>query len=197
MTTVISNRLHPDERKDQLLAVAAKHFADHGYTNASMSHIATEAHVGRALVYHYYPSKAALFEAVILHQSDELLAATKPTHELTAEQNLVRALNAYIDYQERTDNVILTLRRSDASVPKTARRAVSCHHDVHTERIIEYLNLPDTPLMRGALSSWLSFVAEMAYHANEHRDIAKDHIIRICINALENIVGSVTGNTIE
>lgn len=183
-------RLQPDDRKDHLLEVAAAHFAKHGYSAASMIEIAKEASVGRALLYHYYPGKAALLEAVILRQSDDLLAATSPDPKLTSKENIQRALLAYIEYQAKADNVILTLRRSDSMVPKSVHQAVSCHHDVHTERIIGHLQLTDTPLVRGALSSWLSFVAVMARYANEHPDIMHDEVIRTCIHALEGIIGS-------
>lgn len=188
----VSARLQPDDRKVQLLEVAEKHFATHGYAHASMMNIAKEAKVGRALLYHYYPSKAMLLEAVIVRQSDELLDSTKPNPAWSVQENLQHALAAYIDYQAKAANVVLTLRRSDSMLPKSVQHAVSCHHDVHIARIIDYLQLEDTPLMRGALSSWLGFIAEMARYVNDNPEIARDEVIQVCMHALEGIVGSAT-----
>ena len=53
-----------------LLAAAAEAFAENGFTATSMAEVATAARVTRGAVYHHFPDKQALFEAV-LHQYNE------------------------------------------------------------------------------------------------------------------------------
>lgn len=54
-----------EEKRASLLASAAAVFADQGMDKASMSQIAAEAGVSKALLYHYYPGKDALIFAII------------------------------------------------------------------------------------------------------------------------------------
>lgn len=54
-----------DDKRRALLDVAARLFAAHGFDGASISEIAGEARVSKALLYHYYPSKSALLGDII------------------------------------------------------------------------------------------------------------------------------------
>ena len=54
-----------DDKRRALLDVAARLFAAHGFDRTSVSEIADEAHVSKALVYHYYPGKSALLYDII------------------------------------------------------------------------------------------------------------------------------------
>lgn len=58
-------RLTPAERLPQLLEAATEEFAERGYAGASMAGAASRAGVAKALIYHYFPSKADLFKAVV------------------------------------------------------------------------------------------------------------------------------------
>ena len=48
-----------------LLDVAARAFAERGYDGASLSHIAEQAGLRKASLYHHFPTKEALYEAVM------------------------------------------------------------------------------------------------------------------------------------
>jgi AcrR family transcriptional regulator len=52
------------ERKRQILEAAVRVFARDGYHTSRVGDVAAEAGVAHGLVYHYFPSKAALLEAV-------------------------------------------------------------------------------------------------------------------------------------
>ncbi len=54
----------PGEQRDHLLDVALRCFATWGYAGTSVRRIADEAHVAPGLLYHYFPSKEALLEAL-------------------------------------------------------------------------------------------------------------------------------------
>ncbi|MDP9851695.1 helix-turn-helix domain-containing protein [Corynebacterium lowii] len=58
-------RMGSADRSEQIVRVAAEHFARHGIAGASLSAIARDAGVTRALVYHYFAGKEALLEAVL------------------------------------------------------------------------------------------------------------------------------------
>src|SRR4051812_13519410 len=55
---------HPDDVRTHLLDAALRAFATHGYEGASIRDIATEAKVATGLLYHYFPSKQAVLQAL-------------------------------------------------------------------------------------------------------------------------------------
>ena len=50
--------------RGQLIAIATRMFAEHGYEDTSIEAVLREAGVSRGSLYHHFPSKEALFEAV-------------------------------------------------------------------------------------------------------------------------------------
>lgn len=67
--------LRSDARRNRarVLAAAQEAFAEHG-VGVPLDEIARRAGVGAGTVYRHFPTKEALFEAVVLHQVDELIA---------------------------------------------------------------------------------------------------------------------------
>ena len=64
-----------EQKRRGLLDHAAAVFAAQGMEKASMSQIAAHSGVSKALLYHYYPSKAALIYAIVVTHLEELDAA--------------------------------------------------------------------------------------------------------------------------
>jgi AcrR family transcriptional regulator len=54
-----------DATRERLLEVAAKFFGERGYEATSIEAVLREAGVSRGSLYHHYPSKGALFAAVV------------------------------------------------------------------------------------------------------------------------------------
>src|ERR1700746_2703546 len=58
-------RMSCDERKDKILAAVRKVFARKGVEGATTRELAKEAGVSEALLYKHYPSKEALYQAML------------------------------------------------------------------------------------------------------------------------------------
>ncbi len=69
------------EKREQILAAAVRVFAAEGYESSRVGDIAREAGVAYGLVYHYYPSKDAVLEAVFREAWGRLLAAVALAEE--------------------------------------------------------------------------------------------------------------------
>ena len=67
-------RLPREARTPQILDAALAEFAERGYGGARMAAVAERAGIAKGLIYHYFPSKSALFLATIR-------AATEPAFE--------------------------------------------------------------------------------------------------------------------
>lgn len=61
-----------DTREAQLLLIARRLFAQHGYDRTSLRDIADAAQITKAALYYYFPNKDALYERIVL-ESIELL----------------------------------------------------------------------------------------------------------------------------
>jgi len=94
-----------DEKRAALLKTAAGFFAENGYDRASMSQLAKECGVSKALIYHYYESKdALLFDIVHVHLS-ELVEAVEAIPPAASPQAGLYAL---------TEAILATYRDADA-----------------------------------------------------------------------------------
>lgn len=55
----------PPERRDEILAVAARHFAESGFVGASLNRMLEEAGVSKGAGYYYFDDKGDLFATVV------------------------------------------------------------------------------------------------------------------------------------
>ncbi|MFD2782966.1 TetR/AcrR family transcriptional regulator [Novosphingobium pokkalii] len=78
-------RCSPDERRENILAVATEVFTQTGYGATSMSAIAAELGGSKATLYKYFPSKEQLFEAVLMRGCGAVLAALEQLAEADSD----------------------------------------------------------------------------------------------------------------
>jgi AcrR family transcriptional regulator len=93
-------RLDVDERRRRLLELGADLFTRHSYAELSMSAIAREAGISKALLYHYFPSKQAYFVATLQQQAEELSRLIAVDASLPPAEQLMRALDAFLGWVE-------------------------------------------------------------------------------------------------
>jgi AcrR family transcriptional regulator len=74
------------ERAQRVLDAARQHFYTHGFERASVDAIAQQAGVSKMTVYSYYPSKEALFEAVIGARTEGVVGGLAGAHAFDARQ---------------------------------------------------------------------------------------------------------------
>lgn len=62
-----------DDRQAQLLEIAGRLFAKHGFQGTSLRDIAEEAKITKAALYYHFPNKEALYARIVLHGLEVLL----------------------------------------------------------------------------------------------------------------------------
>ncbi|WP_424982349.1 TetR/AcrR family transcriptional regulator [Maritalea sp. S77] len=84
------------EKREAILKTAATFFAENGFDRASMSQLASECGISKALIYHYYASKEVLlYDIIHTHLKDlvEAVEAVEPVDDpKTHLRNLVHAI---------------------------------------------------------------------------------------------------------
>lgn len=127
----------PKPRKEEILDVATRQFAERGYEGTSMNDVAEAVGVRKASLFYHFETKDALYEAVL----DRLIA--------TIATPLGAAYQAEGPWEERLVNAADTVTRMLASHPYAAKLLLREAMDWG-------------PVMRGELSGHAVAVLEMS-----------------------------------
>jgi AcrR family transcriptional regulator len=184
MTNPAYRRLKADDRRRQLLERGAELFAQHSYDELSMREIARKVGISKPLLYHYFPSKQAFFEATLAQAAAELRARTEPDPTLPPLDQLRGSLEAFLELIEDNALAYGKLMQSLSSVPEV-RELID---DVRTKtaaRILEGI-FPDgaPPKARAAVHGWLWFMDGACLNWIEHRDISRDELRDLLLGTL-------------
>ncbi len=79
-------------RRSEIVAAATRVFVEKGLSRAKVSDIADAANLSNGLLYHYFPSKEAVFEAIAM----EMMAKAEAELNAPAERAVDRLINALI-----------------------------------------------------------------------------------------------------
>ena len=181
-------RLSSEGRRAQLLRVATRLLAEGGVGNLSMSAVAQEAGIGRALLYHYFPGKEALVEAVLAEESRRLLEATEPAVGLSPREAARRALDAYFQAFDASSGGIRELYAPTADTVAGVHVITAANHDVQLRRIIELTGVPDTAETRVLIGGWLALVEHLATTRRHAPGADRGELIERCLAALEAVL---------
>lgn len=176
-------RLENDERRRRLLELGARLFTDHSYDEISMAHIAKQAGISKALLYHYFPSKRDYFVATLAGGADELRALVQPSADLPPVDALMAALDAYLSWVEANAESYAALFRSAGSVPEVRELVDGVRTDTAT-RILEGLAAAEDPKARIAVQGWLWFMDGACLHWIAHRDVTRDDLHGMLLGTL-------------
>jgi AcrR family transcriptional regulator len=175
-------RLGVGERREQLLLAGEQLFLTHDYSKLSMAAIARSVGISKPLLYHYFPSKQAYFQATFQNYADELRGRIEPDPSLPPEQALAISISSYLEWIDEHGAAYAKLIETAGAVPEI-RALVD---EVRTEtsaRILDGLDV-HTPQARTVVEGWLGFMDSVCLDWIEHRDLDKNQIQGILIGTL-------------
>jgi AcrR family transcriptional regulator len=186
-------RLDVDERRRRLLDLGKELFTRHTYAELSMSAIAREAGISKALLYHYFPSKQAYFVATLQQQADELAGRLEVDSTLPPSIQLMAALESFLIWiEENADGYAKLLE--GGTTHAEVRELVDQVRAATAERILEGLKPPGGPAppeLRTAVNGWLWFMDGAITDWLTHRDIGRDQLLGLLLGTL---YGAVTAS---
>jgi AcrR family transcriptional regulator len=184
-------RLKVDERRRQLLERATELFATHGYDELSMAKLARESGISKPLLYHYFPSKRDLFEAVLGQAAEEHLRRTATDETLRPVEQLTAAIAAYLSWIEENGGAYEKLLRS-AGIPEVRELIDRVREDTST-RILEGLvpDGPPPPKVRAAVRGWLWYMDGVCLDWVREGDLSRDDVQGLLLGTL---LGALTAS---
>ena len=177
-------RLDVDERRQQLLERGAELFTAHPYDELSMSKIAAEVGISKALLYHYFSSKQAFFEATLGAWAERLRERTEPDPELPPVEQLAKSLDGFLSLVEENAVAYRNLMQSATGVPEI-RDLIEEVRRVTAQRILDGVYPGGAPpKARTAVSGWLWFMDGACLNWIEHRDIEREELRDLLLGVL-------------
>ncbi len=177
-------RMDVDERRAQLLERGAELFTSHPYEELSMSKIAAEVGISKSLLYHYFPSKQAFFEATLGAWAEELQKRTAPDPDLPPVEQLTASLDGFLALVEENAVAYRNLMESAAGVPEI-RDLIAEVRGATAERILVGLYADGAPpKARIAVSGWLWFMDGACLDWTRHRDVEREELRNLLLGVL-------------
>lgn len=177
-------RLGVDERRRQLLERGAELFTSHRYDELSMSRIAAEVGISKSLLYHYFPSKQAFFEATLGAWAEELRERTEPDPALEPAEQLQGSLEGFLGLVEENAVAYRNLMGSATAVPEI-RDLIDEVRRLTAERILAGLYPGGAPpKARIAVGGWLWFMDGACLDWVEHGDVGREQLRDLLLGVL-------------
>jgi AcrR family transcriptional regulator len=191
MTEPAYTRLPVDERRLQLLKLGAELFARHSFGELSMSRIAREAGISKALLYHYFPSKQDFFLATLQDAAEELARRTRPEPGMAPADALATSLDAFLGWIEENEAAYRKLMETAGSVPEVGEWITQVRDDT-SSRILDGLGAgtDPPPKLRTAARAWLWFMDGAILDWLDHRDLERGELRDLLLGSLAGSLGA-------
>jgi len=177
-------RLQVDERRRQLIDAGSALFAHHAFEEISMRQIAEAAGVSKALLYHYFPNKIALFKAAVQEYADELQLIIEPSGQGSPIEQLSESLDGYLAWIEGNAETWAKLMQSATALP-AARDVVEGFRAATLQSILVRLTAKRTPrpALRTALQGWLGYIDAAILDWVHNHDLTREQLRDLLIAA--------------
>jgi len=185
MTEQAGRRRDAAATQQALLDAAAKLFAERGFDRTTVRDIAGEAGVNQALLFRYFGTKEALFEAVMARGGREHLAATTPERLFGAS---LRSLLEPADSGRRNPALETYLRSTGSdSAASAIRREVG---EEYARALASLTDAPDAELRADLALAWLLGIG-LAREVTGTEPLASadpDHVSRLVLTAVRTLL---------
>ena len=189
-------RLPPDERREQILQVAAASFRGADYSAVGLDAIAEAAGVTRGLLHHYFGSKRGLYLAVVERAARIPSATVLVPADATGDLHTVldRSVRRWMSLIRDVGGLWTGVDASGGIAHSDVDEIIVRARDELVERMIDELPFPpdlDRDLLRSALRAYAGFARVATEEWLVRRTLGRDETHAMLTAALVALVDSV------
>jgi AcrR family transcriptional regulator len=179
-------RMAPDARREQLLEIAAHHFATRPYHEVAMAEVAEVAGVTRALVYRYFPNKRELFASVYQRAANQLVEMSAPPESDDLMGQVLAGLEAHFDFFEQNARTVLVANRGELAGDPVIEAIITDELARLRSAMLDTMGLSgqDRYVASAALLGWLAFVREVCVEWLAKRRLSRAQVKDLCLRTL-------------
>lgn len=188
-------RLSPDARREQLVEIGARLFAERPFNDVWIEEVAKQAGVSRALIYHYFPNKRDFYAAIIRHGLRDTFDLTEPDQSLPPEQWLTSGIERLMGYVEQNADAFRAVYRGRHSLDDEVRDAIREGREAQVARISAMLS-PDEPAsetIRLAIEGWIAMFDALVLDWLDNRPIPREQLVQLLGGSLAGIIVAALG----
>ncbi len=165
------------ERREQLLDIAARHWADRDFDDVSIDEIAAEAGVSHGLVFQHFGSKKNLYLAHLERVIDEFRRRTTPVAETPPADVLTAAIAAYYDWAHQFPEGYRSLAIGGGSF-REARERLEAARWRGVVRLADGAGLdPAEPDVAIAMRAWIGYLDSAVFASLEVKEPDREVVI--------------------
>ncbi len=193
-TTGRRTRLHPDQRREQLLDLGVSLLATRSLDDLTIDVLAEEADISRGLLYHYFGNKHAFREALVRRAVDDLVEQTAPPAGGDPLDRLLASMTAYVDYVVANYRGYVSIVKAAQGGNEALRSLYDEARTALTDRIFTEDTLgdlvPDTPGTRLLVRGWSAFAEELVLTwAADPGEVTREQLLAAVTGSLPALVG--------
>ncbi|MGV9878553.1 TetR/AcrR family transcriptional regulator [Streptomyces sp. NPDC003006] len=184
-------RMSTEERREQLLSVGARLFAQKPYDDVWIERVAEIAGVSRGLLYHYFPTKRDFFAAVVQRESERMLRLTAAEPGLPVREQISSGLDAFLGYVESHAQGFRAFHRAEAAGDPLVREVYGRGLAAQERQILAALAadpdadlVQDPPALRLAVRGWLAFMVAVCLEWLSGPELTRAQVRDLCAKAL-------------
>jgi AcrR family transcriptional regulator len=181
-------RLSTEARREQLLSVGARLFAQHPYDEVWIEQVAEIAGVSRGLLYHYFPNKRDFFAAVVRRESARMLRQTAAVPGVPVDDQLRSGIDTFLRHAEANAHGFRAFHGAQAAGDPGVRAAYEEGLAAQERQILAALAADGTPAAatdRLAVRGWLAFLMAVCQEwLDAPGGSTREEVCELCARAL-------------
>ncbi|MGW1893798.1 TetR/AcrR family transcriptional regulator [Streptomyces sp. NPDC002004] len=185
-------RLSTEERREQLLCVGARLFAQNPYDEVWIEQVAEIAGVSRGLLYHYFPTKRDFFAAVVERESRRMLRLTRAEPGVPVREQIGAGLDTFLNHVQAHAHGFRAFHRAEAAGDPAVRAVYREGLAAHERQILEALAADpgtapvtqDPATLRIAVRGWLAFMVRVCLDWLDEPGLSQEQVRDLCARAL-------------